>query len=408
MKKIVLLTLLFFTATIGFSQKNQVVSAYNYHKSGKLDKAKEAIDKACLHPKSMNMAKTWYYKGNIYIDIYNSDNEEYKKLDPDALNVAYAAYLKATELDEKKTYYVEILARMPMVGESFFNYGANLYNAGQTALTELDTVTAHQEFGKAVDAFENAYKIYKDAGSEDSLTIYYIAVAAELGEDYDKARQALETLVAMSYPEPGIYSSLASIYYIQDKEAGKAATTYADGRTKYPDNLSLLLNETNFMLAEKQTDKALDNLELAAKLDTTNATIFFAIGANYNQIVDDSTSSFEMKTIAFKKSVEAYNKAIQIRPDYFDPNYNMGALYVNSAAILIDEANQLPFEEQEKYDEMKGKADEFLTDCLPYLEKAHQILPDDMSTLYSLKEIYARLGDTEKLAEINLLIEAKN
>jgi Tfp pilus assembly protein PilF len=408
MKKIVLLTLLFFTAATGFSQKNMVVSAFNYHKSGKLDKAKDAIDKATVHPKSISMAKTWYYRGNIYIDIYRSTNEEYKKLDPDALNVAYDAYQKALELDEKKTFYVEILARMPMVGESFFNYGANLYNSGQTALNNQDTVTANQEFGKAVNAFENAYKIYKDAGSEDSLTIYYIAVAAELGEDYDKAKEALETLIAMNYPEPGIYSSLAGIYYKQDKDAEKAASTYTEGRTKYPDNLSLLLNETNFLLAEQQTDKALGNLELAAEIDTTNATIFFAIGANYNQIVDDSTSTEEMREVAFGKAVDAYDKAIKIKPDYFDPNYNMGALYVNKAAVLIDEANQLPFEEQKKYDELKERADGYLNDCLPYLEKAHQIDASDMSTLYSLKEIYARLGNQEKLDQIKLLIDANN
>jgi Tfp pilus assembly protein PilF len=408
MKKLVLLTLLFFTAAIGFSQKNMVVSAFNYHKSGKLDKAKEAIDKATVHPKTIVMAKTWYYRGNIYIDIYNSTNEEYKKLDPDALNVAYEAYQKALELDTKKTYYVEILARMPMVGESFFNYGANLYNAGQTALGNQDTITANQEFGKAVNAFENAYKIYKDAGSEDSLTIYYIAVAAELGQDYDKAKKSLETLVSINYPEPGIYSSLAGIYYNQDKDAEKAAAIYAQGREKYPDNLSLLLNETNFLLADKQTDKALNNLELAAKLDTTNATIFFAIGANYNQIVDDSTSTPEMKEESFNRAVKAYNKAIEIKPDYFDPNYNMGALYVNKAASLIDDANQLPFEEQEKYDELKSRADGYLETCLPYLEKAHQIDPNDMSTLYSLKEIYARLGNDVKTKEINTLIDAQH
>ena len=408
MKKLVLLTLLFLTASVGFSQKNMVVSAFNYHRNGKLDKAKEAIDKATVHPKSINMAKTWYYRGNIYIDIYRSTDENYKKLDDDALNIAYEAYQKALELDEKKTYYVEILTRMPMVGESFFNYGASLYNDGQTALNSMDTVTANQEFGKAVVAFENAYTIYKDAGNEDTLTIYYIAVSAELGQDYDKAKQSLETLISMDYPEAGIYNSLAGIYFNQDHDAEKAAATYSKGREKFPDNLNLLLNETNFLLADKQTDKALQNLELAAELDTTNATIFFAIGTNYDQIVNDTTSSFEMKSKSFNKAVEAYNKAIEINPNYFEPNYNMGALYVNSAAILIDEANQLPFEEQDKYDELKGKADEFLNTCLPYLEKAHQIDQNDMSTLYSLKEIYARLGNKEKLAQINLLIDAKN
>ncbi len=408
MKKLVLLTLLFLTASVGFSQKNAIVSAFNYHRNGKLDKAKEAIDKATVNPKSMNMAKTWYYRGNIYIDIYRSTDEKYKNLDDDALNKAYEAYKKALELDEKKTYYVEILTRMPIVGESFFNYGAGLYNEGQTALNNRDTVLANKEFGKAVMAFENAYTIYKDAGNEDTLTIYYIAVAAELGQDYDKAKQALETLISMDYPEAGIYNSLAGIYYNEYDDAEKAAATYSAGRKRFPENLNLLLNETNFLLADKQTEKALENLELAAELDTTNATIFFAIGTNYDQIVNDTTSSPEMKRQAFTKAIEAYNKAIEINPEYFEPNYNMGALYVNSAAILIDEANQLPFEEQEKYEELKSKADEFLITCLPYLEKAHQIMPDDRSTLYSLKEIYARMGNKEKLDEINSLIDAKN
>lgn len=229
-----------------------------------------------------------------------------------------------------------------------------------------------------------------------------------MGHDFDKAKQSLEQLAEMNYPEPGIYSSLAGIYYKQDKDPEKAAAMYAEGRSKYPNDLNMLLNETNFLLAEKQTDKALNNLVLAAEIDTTNATIFFAIGANYNQIVDDTTSLPEMKEDAFEKAVVAYNKAIVIRPDYFDPNYNMGALYVNKAATLIDEANQLPFEEQEKYDELKSRADALLNDCLPYLEKAYEIDQDDMPTLYSLKEIYARLGDQEKLDQIKLLLEAKD
>ena len=405
MKKFAFIIGLIVTAYFGFSQNSKVVSAYNYHNSGKLDKAKENIDLATVHVKTMGNAKTWFYRGNIYIDIYRSQDSIYKNLDPDALPKAYEAYLKAKELDTKKQYLVDILTRMPIIGEAYFNDGAKLYNKGMTALNAQDSVLSREEFKQSVISFETAYEIYQEMGRVDTTTIYYVSIAAELGEDYDKAITNLETLMEMNYPEASIYSSAGSIYYTQLKDTLKATATYAAGRERFPDDLNLLLNETNFFLAEEETEKALNNLKLAAEIDETNPTIFFAIGAKYNEVVDDTSKTNEMRRGAFEQATSAYKKSIEIKPDYFDPNYNMGALYVNAAATLIEVANDLPLDQQAKYDSLKSEANQYLGDCLPYLEKAHELDSQDRSTLISLKEIYTRLGMDDKRKEIDAKLE---
>ncbi len=404
MKKVALIITFVISVGVALSQPD-VVNAYNYHNAGKLDKAKASIDKAIVNPKAIDEAKTWFYRGNIYIDIYRSPDSVYRNLDQDALDKAYEAYKKATELDVKKQYQLDILQRMPIVAEGFFNNGASKYNKGMASLTESDTTTAITYFDKAVKSFENAFFIYEESGKTDTAIIYYVSVAAELGQNYTKAKESLGKLIEMDYPEAGIYSSMGNIYYKQDKNIEKALYYFALGREKYPDNLNLILNETNIYLAEGETEKALDNLKLAAKIDESNPTVFFAIGAKYNEIADDTLRSAEMREDAFLNAAEAYKKSVGLNPDYFDPNYNMGALYVNKAASLIDIANKLPLSEQKKYDELKAQADGFLTNSLPYLEKAHELQPSDRSTLISLKEIYTRLSMIEKLKEIDAKLE---
>lgn len=405
MKKLAFLIGLLVMVSFGFSQNAKVVSAYNYHKDGKLDKAKENIDAAITHPKTADNAKTWFYRGNIYIDIYRSQDSAYMNLDPEALPKAYEAYKKAKELDVKKQYMIDILKYLPIVGESYFNQGAKDYNEGMDALKVQDSALSKVEFNESVNAFETAYTIYKDLGREDTTTIYYISIAAELAEDYEKALSSLETLMEMNYPEPSIYSSAGNICYKYMNDRDKAEEMYLKGRDKYPDDLNLLLNETNFFLAEEETEKALNNLTLAAKIDESNPTIFFAIGAKYNEVVDDTTKTREMRQNAFIDASDAYKKSIAISPDYFDPNYNMGALYVNKAASLIEIANELPLDKQAEYDSLKSAANDYLRDCLPYLEKAQELQPEDRSTLLSLKEIYTRLRMDEKREAIDAKLE---
>ena len=104
------------------------------------------------------------------------------------------------------------------------------------------------------------------------------------------------------------------------------------------------------------------------------------------------------------KAVASYKKAIELNPNYFEPNYNMGALYFNEGAEMLNVANQIT--DDSKYKIAKAKADDKLKEALPYLEKAHVILPADLPTMESLKNTYYRLGLLEKMEAIKKELDA--
>ena len=131
------------------------------------------------------------------------------------------------------------------------------------------------------------------------------------------------------------------------------------------------------------------NLQEAVKTDPLNPTIHYAVGVNYALMNN------------VEEAEKAYIKAVELKPDYFEANYNLGALYVNQAAQLIDEANKLPLSATKEYDELKQQADDILGKSIPYLETASGLDPSDKNTLLSLKEIYTRLQMYDKMKVVN-------
>lgn len=378
------------TMSIGIShaQKSKRTSAYNYLRSGRLEKAKAAIDPCITHPKTMNSAKTWFFRGNIYLKIALTTEEKYKDLSPDALSVAYEAYKKAMELDTKSEYKIDIFKNLGFISEQFYNKAVDKYNK--------------KTYVESAVFFEKSVEVRNTFGTIDTLSIYNAAISYELGKDFVNAEKCYKTLLDYNYNNPLIYNSLSNIY-LSKNDTVAAKEVLVRGRKNYPSDFNLIIQETNIYLASGETEKALDNLNIAIKMDTTNPTIYFAVGANYDQIINDASKSESLRQEAAIKAESSYLKAIELKPDYFDANYNLGALYVNKAAVIIEAANKLPLGDS-KYDAEKLKADELLITSTPYLEKALEQKPDDISTLFSLKEIYTRTKKYDKLKVINAKI----
>jgi tetratricopeptide (TPR) repeat protein len=378
MRRIALTILMVAVGLMAFAQNSKVVSAFNYHRYGKLDQAKEAIDEAVQHEKTIADAKAWFYRGNIYLDIANSTDENFRSLDPDPLQKAFESYQKAYTLDEKGEYKADIERYIPAVAESYYNYGVVQYNLGNFKQAALD--------------FNKAFEVGESVGKVDTTAIYNAAVASTLAEENQMAKDYYTRTLELDYNKPDIYSSLAEIYKVEGDTA-MALQTVQEGRALFPEDFNLLIAETNIFLATDQKEKAMLNLEKALEIDKTNHTIFFAVGTIYDQLGD------------FDKAEKAYMNAIALNPDYFEANYNIGALYVNQAADIQTKINDLPLDAIKEYDEGKARADELLNNSIPYLEKALELQPGDVNAMVSLKEIYTRLGMTEKLENINKLLE---
>lgn len=380
MRKTILTGLMLMTVVIVLGQTNKRTSAYNYHRYGKLDLAKEAIDECVQNEKTIMDAKSWFYRGNIYYDIAVSSDSNFKKLDPEPLKVAYESYMKAKELDAKGEFTDDINKFTLAVAEGYYNLGVIHYN--------------EQKFKQSALNFEQAYNINKSFGRIDTTALYNAAVAANIGKEYGMAKQYFQQVVQLGYERADIYSSLADIYKLEGDTA-MAMKVVEKGRKLYPADFNLLVSEINIFLATDEKEKAKADLEVALEMDRTNPSIFFAVGTIYDQLGE------------IDKAIDAYSKAIELNADYFEANYNLGALYVNQAADILDKANDLPLDAVAEYDREKAKADDMLTKSLPYLEKSHELMPDDVNTMVSLKEIYTRLGMIEKLKDIDEKLKNK-
>ena len=391
MKKLTLILVVLLFATMSFAQKAAVRDADSNFKKGKLDKAKESIDLAIKDPVTSIDAKTWLIRANIYLGIADSPLPIFKNLAPDGVEVAKAALAKVKELDTKNELKDDVVKTNVILVQAMYSYGADLYK--------------DKKYVEAAKAFEATFTLNKELGNKvDTASIFNAGLSSELGKDDDNAIRYYTMLTDLKYPSAQVYSSLSNML-INKAKFDDAKAVIEKGKTQFPDNFDMLIAETNLFLKTGQTEKALNTLQSALKKDTTNQTIYFAVGANYNILGNDVTKPADFRAACYQKAESAYLKALQIKPDYFDATYNLGALYVNKASGIIDEANKLDLKETAKYDKLKGDADVMLKKAIPYLEKAHQLQPKDMSSMAALKEIYARLQMNDQLKLINDAIQ---
>ncbi len=388
------LVLSLFSISMLVAQNRNVQSAYNYYNNGQYAKAKEAIDQAAQDPKTKDNAKTHFYKGNIYLAIYLSDDEDLKTNTPNALEVAYNAYQRAIELD-KDIVSPLMTPQVPMIGlyiigEQYYNQGVELYNT--------------KDYENAMEKFEKTKSINNMFGAKDSVATFNAALCAFFLEDYTKSQKYLQELVKMKYNNASVYTTLAEIYKMEE-DSIKAFNTIKMGRERFPENYGLLIAETNWYLAEGEVDKANKLLQEAIDKDPKNPALHFAVGTTYDQLASDTATDDELKVQFTAKAEKSYRDALAINPNYFDAYFNLGALFVNQAAKIMEQANELPLEAVDQYDKLKAQADEYLKKAQPELEKALQVKPEDLNTLVSLKQIYSRTNQYEKLKQVNERID---
>ncbi|HSG67724.1 MAG TPA: hypothetical protein VK994_03390, partial [Bacteroidales bacterium] len=163
MKKLLILLLAVTMVSLANAQNNKRTSAFNYFQNGKLDKAKEYIDPTITNEKTMGVAKTWYYRGDIYLQIALSDNPEYRALDPNALEVAYQSYKKVLELDDRGEYTMSVQHNFKVIASNFFNQGVTMYNEARY----LD----------AANSFQHCYDVYADINVVDTTALSNVALA---------------------------------------------------------------------------------------------------------------------------------------------------------------------------------------------------------------------------------------
>jgi len=367
-------------------QQSKVVSAYNSLKMYLQDKtdievlknAKTFIDEASANESTSGKPKTWYYKGNVYWAMNDSKNPIFTENGQNPLLVAVESYKKAYELDPKYEFAIECFGKAQ----------AGYRNLGIAAFNKND-------FNAALSMFEETAALSAKNGIVDTSAIENSSIAAIRGKNLDKAQEYLTKLIGFGKEKDGNkYISLYKVYQ-QKGDTATAMKVLGDARTAFPGDQRLLTEELNYYLLRGKAAEAEKLLGLAIEKDPTNQLLHYAAGTVYEDLGKR------------EQAIAAYKRAIELKADYWEAYFNLGALYNNSGKALIDKANAE--KDTKKYDAINKTAEVEFNLALPNLEKALELAPADsqdvVPLLKTLKQIYSRLNMTDKYNEVKKRLE---
>ncbi|WP_321297803.1 tetratricopeptide repeat protein [Marinifilum fragile] len=367
MRKLSLILVMILSVSAVFAQKSKVTGAQNFLTSGKLDKAKEAIDEGIQHEKCVNYSKAYLIKGKVYQGIFESPLPAYKDLDKNPLDVAYAAYLKALELDEKGKMVKPVKAQMTNMIPDYTNEAVNRYNDG--------------DYAGALVAFERVLEIeamdmFKDNPVVDTAVIFNAGMAAQKAENLEKAIKYYKQSIDYNYGGAKSYANLANALKTNGNEE-EAVKYLHKGFELFPNDSWMLVELINYYMLGGEPQKAADYLDKAIALDPNNGSFYRAKGTLYE------------KTKEPAKAEEMYIKALELTPDDYTSQYNLGLLKLNAAIAKHKEANEIM--DAKKYNAAIKVVYEEYEKVIPYFEKVLEMQPDEKNSLITLKELYFKL-----------------
>jgi len=385
MKRTTILFVLLFAVSCAFAQKGKVTSALSYKEAGKLDKAVEAIEETidASNPKtesSVTWPRTWEVRGEIYQAVFQSKDENFKKLNNDPLTVAFDSYMKALQLDDKDRFSKSVKIKLTLLIGDLTNQAVVAFN--------------EETYEKALKSFEqilaiNATPVFKadDPNAVDTVIIFNAGLAAYNAKQYDKAIKYYLEAAKYKYNGAKIYSLIANSYF-QKKDTVGALNVLNGALKEYPNEVTILNEVINVYLNSNKINDAMKYLDIAMAQDPKNATYYFVQGT-LNDKLDKPDDA-----------IKSYQKAIEYKVDYFDAYYNLGAVYYNKGVKQVDVSNAVPSNQPDKYEIEKDKADVEFKKAIPYMEKAHELNPTDKFAIGSLKTLYYRLKMLDKYAVI--------
>ena len=403
MKKVTLLiVMLAFMANISMAQNKERVNAFNYSKNAQgyintaeqfnkqkkaekakkqmdfakieLTKAKTSIDLAAENEETKNDAKTWHYYGIVYYKI--AAYPEFNDIDTAALEKSLGAFVQIAMLDMEyfKANYMDIYQHINSITTNYFNKGAVAYENG--------------DYKKAMECYMTAYMSNSIIGKKDNEALLIAAqIAIYNAKEYEAAIEICNQLLADQYESPKVYQYLVVANGQLDKN-DEMLKYINEGRAKFPEDESLINEQINAYLKLKRESEIIDQIKEMADKNNDNSVYCLIIGTIY--------SNQESDLYNVDSALVYYDRAIAINPTDENAYINVGSMYIDKSAALINKANELPLDKYKEYDALIAEAKVFDEKALPYVEKAYELVPDDNAIRQALRTLYVRLKMMDK------------
>ena len=350
------------------AQKSKVTGASNYLTSGKLDKAKEAIDSGIGNEKCVAWPKAYLVQGKVYQAIFESPLPAYKKLSDTPLQIAYDAYMKCLELDVKNKYAKDVKAQMTNLIPDYTNKAVEFYNT--------------EDYNGALNAFEKVLEIENmemfkaDNIAVDTAVIFNAGLAAQKANNLEAAIKYYKQTISYNYGGAKAYAYLSKV--LADSNKAEESLTYLHkGFEMYPNDSYMLVELINHYLLGGEPSQAAEYLDKAIALDPENGSYYRAKANLYE------------KTNEVEKAKEMYDIALAKDPKDYISYFNLGVLQLNVCEEARKVANDIM--DQKKYDAALKNLFKLYEEALPYFTKVIEIKPEEKNSISYLKELYFKL-----------------
>jgi tetratricopeptide (TPR) repeat protein len=291
---------------------------------------------------------------------------------PNPMQKSYEAYMKAKSLDTG--------------GKNAKKLKENLTLLAALSKTEALNKFYLSRYPEAVDYFVISIDCSAEVGEIDTLSIYYAGVISIEAKNYALAEKYLKQAIDIGNTEKGdAYAYLAEA----EKELGKldeARAILEKGFAVNPENQQVIIALINsYMSAGEDPKKIIELITKAQEKEPENINLYIVEGDLREKLNDT------------EGAIKCYNKAIEINSNDFFGYYKLGLLHFNIGAKYSEQA--ISEKDNKEYERLLNLADTELKKSLPFLNKAYELNPQEVSTIQALKEINFRFrmeNDTYK------------
>ncbi len=393
MKKWMLVLVALFVSVSAFSQ-SCLDDVWQCLKANQIPKAKKFME-SCMAENPDNAA-VWLMQANVNINLYNYDLERQKKDPsvalryPNALEDAYAAFLKAVELDKNVTPKTGMLGAQD----------------GQKLLADpfKDKAMAAEDKGKydeALKYYDLAAKCYELGGAKTNAAAmcYYSANVYVSMKDNANSTKMLEKCISMS---PGITPAAYDVLYYNYKDSNdtvKCSEILAKAQKVFgedPEKIAMLYAPI------------MDYYSMVGDQEKLLAMCDKAVATGKTEMITRS-ATYLSNAKAYAKAEEILKDALAKDPTNFDLLKQMAYRYALEYYDLMDQRkvamDSRRYDEANKiYQGPERKA--AMENAHEWAQKAYEQKSDDLENNLILREMKTLL-QLEVPQELNDKINAR-
>ena len=409
MKKSILAVALIGATSLSFSQRGEIRDAESAVEDKNFKEALTQLDIAkplLADEKDKWVVRYHLAKAKTHGNLASTKSGDEMISDMDTALKSVESVL-AMENDNEEALAYQNKLRQTMVQTAIDGQGNGNYDMAEKLLYKTyeldrnDTVMLYYAASAAVNGkiYDKALSHYQkllDIGFDGS-TEQFIAINKETGEEeiFESKNMRDISVKTGEYSDPsqkktpsltGEIAKNITLIYIQEDQPDKALEAIKKAKEENPDDVSLLQAEADLYYRIGKIDKYDEMMKQVVKMDPENPSLYYNLGVASEQLGDK------------KSAKEYYLQAIELDSGMVNAYINLAALTLSKERDIVEEMNSLGNSraDNKKYQELNKEKKQFYKDALPYLEKASELDPKNMSALQTKLNIYYQLEMNEK------------